>query len=148
MIPEFDENGNLPPGVHFCEWEEFLERFGDNDRRLYLIQGLRLAMEQLKEAGCRTIYINGSFTTIKPNPRDFDACWDSEDVDINYLRCNAPRLLNSFDQQTQKSTYKGEIFLSDEPVGDYGLDSFTFFQRDRLKNRKGIIAIDLMRWEP
>ncbi|OKH55460.1 hypothetical protein NIES2101_03470 [Calothrix sp. HK-06] len=21
MIPEFDENGNLPPGVHFCEWE-------------------------------------------------------------------------------------------------------------------------------
>jgi len=25
VIPEFDENGNLPPGVHFCEWEEFEE---------------------------------------------------------------------------------------------------------------------------
>lgn len=148
MIPEFDEHGNLPPGVHFCEWEEFLETFGNNNRRLYLIQGLRLAMEQLKEAGCRTIYINGSFTTIKPNPGDFDACWDSEDVDINYLRCNAPQLLNIFDNQTQKSIYKGEIFRSDEPVGDDGLDSFDFFQRDRLKNRKGIIAIDLMRWEP
>jgi hypothetical protein len=24
-IPEFDEYGNLPPGVHFCEWKEFLE---------------------------------------------------------------------------------------------------------------------------
>ncbi|WP_242057081.1 hypothetical protein [Planktothrix sp. FACHB-1355] len=63
VIPEFDENGNLPPGVHFCEWEEFVERFGTNDLRLRLMRGLRMAMEQLKAAGCRTIYINGSFVT-------------------------------------------------------------------------------------
>ncbi|MDJ0617135.1 MAG: hypothetical protein QNJ63_10380 [Calothrix sp. MO_192.B10] len=147
MIPEFDENGNLPPGVHFCEWEEFTERFGTTERRLYLIQGLRMAMEQLKAAGCRTIYINGSFVTIKSNPRDFDACWDSEEVDINYLRINAPRLLNRFDTQAQKSQYKGELFCSDDPVGDNGLNSFEFFQHDREQNRKGIIAIDLVRWE-
>lgn len=148
VIPEFDENGNLPPGVHFCEWEEFIERFGTNDRRLNMIQGLQIAMEQLKEASCRTIYINGSFTTIKPNPGDFDACWDPEEVDMNYLRSVAPRLLNRFDKQAQKSRYKGELFRSDEPVGDYDLTSFEFFQRDRLKNKKGIIAIDLTRWEP
>lgn len=148
MIPEFDENGNLPPGVHFCEWEDFKERFGTTERRLYLIQGLQMAMEQLKAAGCRTIYINGSFVTIKNNPRDFDACWDSEEVDINYLRINAPRLLNRFDTQAQKSKYKGELFRSDEPIGDNALNSFEFFQRDREQNRKGIIAIDLVRWEP
>jgi hypothetical protein len=91
---------------------------------------------------------NGSFTTIKPNPGDFDACWDPAEVDINYLRVNAPRLLSRFNMQAQKTMYKGEIFRSDEPVGDYGLDSFEFFQRDRLKNKKGIIAIDLIRWEP
>jgi hypothetical protein len=28
MIPDFDENGNLPAGVHFCDWEEFKEKFG------------------------------------------------------------------------------------------------------------------------
>ncbi|KKD39161.1 MAG: hypothetical protein WAN66_22690 [Limnoraphis robusta] len=56
VIPNFDENGNLPPGVHFCEWEEFVERFGTNDLRLRLMSGLRKAMEQLKIAGCRTIY--------------------------------------------------------------------------------------------
>jgi hypothetical protein len=105
VIPEFDENGNLPPGIHWAEWEEFLERFGNNDRRLYLIQGLRVAMEQLKEAGCRIIYINGSFTTIKPNPGDFDACWDPAEVDINYLRVNAPRLLSRFNMQAQKTMY-------------------------------------------
>jgi hypothetical protein len=148
MIPDFDENGNLPPGVHFCEWEEFVERFGTNERRLRLIEGLQIAMEQLKAAGCRTIYINGSFVTIKANPRDFDAAWDTEDVDIDYLRINAPRLLNYYDRQAQKAQHKGEIFPSDAPVGDLGLNSLEFFQHDRQQNRKGIVAIDLMRWEP
>ncbi len=112
------------------------------------MRGLRMAMEQLKAGGCRTIYINGSFVTIKPDPGDFDACWDSEDVDYDYLRKNAPRLLNHLDRSAQKSKYKGEIFRSDQPVGDYGLNSIEFFQRDRQLNPKGIIAIDLLRWNP
>lgn len=78
MIPEFDENGNLPPGVYWATWEEFKEQFGTTPRRSLLIEGLKTAMEQLKAAGCRTIYINGSFVTSKPNPNDFDACWDAE----------------------------------------------------------------------
>lgn len=147
MIPEFDENGNLPPGVHWTTWEEFKERFGTTRRRSLLMEGLKTAMEQLKAAGCRTIYINGSFVTSKPNPNDFDACWVPEDVDIDYLRIHAPRLLNYFDRTAQKAKYRGEIFRSDQPVGDYGLTSIEFFQRDRYQIPKGIIAIDLVRWE-
>jgi len=148
MIPEFDANGNLPLGVHFCTWEEFVERFGTTELRLRLIRGLKMAMEQLWEAGCRTIYINGSFVTSKEDPGDFDACYDDEAVDINYLRDHAPKLLNHYDRTGQKAKYKGEIFPSNQPVGDYSLNSFEFFQRDRLRNKKGIIAIDLLRWEP
>lgn len=148
MIPEFDENGNLPPGVHFGEWEEFKERFGTNYKRNRRIEGLELAMTQLKAAGCRTIYINGSFVTSKPDSRDFDACYDLENVDSEYLRVNAPRFLNYYDRDAQKAKYKGEIFPADAPVGYYGENSFEFFQKDREKNRKGIIAIDLMRWSP
>jgi hypothetical protein len=148
VIPEFDENGNLPPGVHFCEWEEFVDRFGTSDLRLRLMRGLQMAMQQLKAAGCRTIYINGSFVTSKSDPGDFDACWDWEDVDINYLRREAPKLLNFYDRAGQKAKYKGEIFRADQPVGDYGLISLEFFQRDRNLNAKGIIAIDLLRWNP
>lgn len=147
VIPQFDENGNLPPGVHWAEWEEFIERFGNNERRLLLIQGLQMAMERLKAAGCRTIYINGSFVTTKPKPGDFDACYDDETVDKNYLRIHAPRLLNHYDRAAQKAKYKGEIFPSNQPIGNYG-DNSDFFQRDRQKNKKGIIAIDLIRWEP
>jgi len=147
VIPEFDENGNLPPGVYFCEWEEFVDRFGTSDLRLRLMRGLRMAMEQLKAAGCRTIYINGSFVTSKPEPGDFDACWDLENVDIDYLRREAPKLLNSYDRAGQKAKYKGELFTSEQPVGNYGKNSFDFFQEDRKHNRKGIIAIDLVRWD-
>lgn len=148
VIPEFDEHGNLPPGVHFCEWQEFMERFATTDQRFLLIQGLQMAMEQLKAAGCRTIYINGSFVTSKLRPQDFDACWDREEVDTDYLRINAPRLLNHYDRAGQKARYKGEIFPSDQPIGNYKMNSFELFQQDREPNKKGIIAIDLVRWKP
>jgi hypothetical protein len=146
MIPEFDEHGNLPPGVYWAEWEEFKERFGTNATRRRMIDGLELAIAQLKAAGSRTIYINGSFVTSKAKPGDFDACWEPGDVDYDYLRKNAPKLLNNLDRSAQKSKYKGEIFRSDQPVGNYGLTSLYFFLRDRELNPKGIIAIDLLRW--
>jgi len=69
-------------------------------------------------------------------------------MDYDHLCQNAPRLLNHLDRSAHKLTYKGELFRSDQPVGDYGLVSIEFFQRDRQFNPKGIIAIDLLRWEP
>lgn len=147
-IPAFDENGNLPSGVYYCTWDEFLPRFATRPKRTRLIQGLKKAMEHLKAASCQTIYINGSFVTQKPDPGDFDACWDYEGVDIDYLRANAPALLNFYDQRAeQKSKYKGELFPSEWVVDEAGTRAFDLFQVDLDQNRKGIIAIDLMRWE-
>lgn len=114
-----------------------------------MLEGLASAMEELKAAGVRTIYINGSFVTSEANPNDFDACWDRDDVDLEYLMTNAPTLLNLTDKRAaQKAKYKGELFPSDQPVDNYGTISIDFFQRDRLQNKKGIIAIDLVRWSP
>ncbi len=73
--------------------------------------------------------------------------WDTEDVNFQYLQTNAPKLLNTSDRSAQKATYKGEIFPSEQPAGIYAMNSLEFFQRDREKNPKGIIAIDLLRWE-
>jgi len=120
-IPAFDDNGNLPPGVHYSTVDELVERFGTTPRRTRLIQGLKKAMEQLKAAGCRTIYINGSFVTRKPEPRDFDACWDLEGVDIDYLRKEAPAILNFYDQRAaQKAKYGGELFPYEGVVDELG----------------------------
>jgi len=147
-IPPFDDNGNLPPEIYYCTWEEFVERFQINPRRSRLIQGLKKAIVQLKAAGCQTIYINGSFVTDKLNPGDFDACWDIEGVNIDYLRKNAPVLLNHYDQRSaQKSKYGGEFFPCEWVVDEFGTTAFYLFQVDINSNRKGIIAIDLREWQ-
>ena len=107
-IPPFDEQGNLPPGVYWADWEEFKERFGTTLHRQRLIEGLTKAMEQLKAAGCRAIYINGSFVTDKLKPNDFDACWDADAVDIEYLRNHARALLEVYPPRAgQKAKYFG-----------------------------------------
>jgi hypothetical protein len=150
MIPEFNDNGNLPPGVHWAEWEEFKEIFGTSLTRQRMVDGLELAMTQLKSAGCRTIYIDGSFVTTKQKPGDFDACWEDNGVDINYLQSIAPALFNfALLRAEQKNQYKGEIFPSNYPANDSGTAYIDFFQFDtRTNTRKGIIAIDLQRWKP
>lgn len=148
-IPSFDENGNLPPGVHWATWDEFKQRFGVTLRRSRMIEGLKQAMEALKASGCRRIYVNGSFVTDKLNPGDFDACWDSETVDFRLLRMLAPTLLDMNDKRRgQKAQYGGEFFQSDWIVDEAGKTALDLFQTDKQQQRKGIIAIDLQRWEP
>jgi hypothetical protein len=148
MIPEFNENGNLPPGIHFCTWSEFLERFGTTPRRLRLIEGLKTAMEQLQTVGCQTIYIDGSFVTEKLNPGDFDACWDENGVDFYSLQALAPTLYNFAQKRAeQKARYRGEIFPANYPANSWGTLFIDFFQFDtRTDTPKGIIAINLVEY--
>ena len=147
-IPTFEPDGNLPPGIHFCTWSEFVDRFGTNLRRQRLISGLKLAMEQLKAAGCQIIYIDGSFVTNKPLPNDFDACWDEDGVDLNYLQTAAPALCSPQQSWEQKASYGGEFFRADSIVDESGTQVIDYFQVDSRTNiRKGIMAIDLVRWQ-
>ena len=104
--------------------------------------GLRDALEDLKRAGCRRVYINGSFVTSKESPNDFDACWEEDEVDPDLLD---PVLL-TFDagRATQKGRYMGELFPASITADDDGFSFLDFFQRDREEGGpKGIIAIDL-----
>ena len=74
MIPVFDANGNLPPGIHVVTWNELVARFGTTPHRQMLLDGLRAALLSLKDSGCRRVYIDGSFVTAKEEPGDFDGC--------------------------------------------------------------------------
>lgn len=43
-----------------------------------------------------------------------DFCWDAEGVNIDYLRTNAPTLLNFSEKRAaQKSKYRGDFFPSE-----------------------------------
>lgn len=141
MIPEFNPDGNLLPGVHWATWQEFMERFGTTPRRQQLLKGLKSAIDSLSKAGCQVIYIDGSFVTEKENPNDFDGCWDIKGVDPELLD---PILLN-FDnkREKQKAKYQGELFPTSWIADGAGKTYLDFFQIDRNGNPKGIVAINL-----
>lgn len=104
--------------------------------------GLRAAAENLKEVGCHTVYVNGSFVTNKYVPNDFDACWVEDGVDPLVLD---PVLL-TFDagRLTQKVKYLGELFPASATASGDGFSFLEFFQIDKeTGDPKGIIAIDL-----
>src|SRR5690242_13811931 len=100
--------GTLPPGVHEAAWEEFVLRYGYNKPRQLLLAGLKLAIDDLRAAGCRRIYVDGSFVMDNPSPRDFDCCWEEAGVDeaqlpVELLDIDPPR-------KAQKNKYRGDIF--------------------------------------
>lgn len=146
MIPALDSDGNLPPGIHHATWDEIAAAFGTNPLRQSLLKGLLEAARALKEAGCPTLYIDGSFVTKKDHPGDFDGCWEPAGVDPKKLD---PVLLDfSSGRFAQKAKYGGELFVSSnraeaKPPHRAFLD---FFQTDKSTGQpKGIIAIDLRR---
>ena len=73
MVPDFDQNGNLPPGVYTVTVEEVIWRFGGSGslRRRRLTEGL-LEFCASVEGVAVEIYINGSYVTRKLSPRDVD----------------------------------------------------------------------------
>lgn len=144
MMPPFEPSGDLPPGIHWAEWDEFSTRFGTTPHRRRLLAGLKAALDALQRAGCQRAYIDGSLVTAKAVPGDFDACWDMAGVDANLLD---PVLL-TFDpgRVTQKAKYLGELFPSSTVANLQGNTFLEFFQVNKETGLpKGIVALDLWR---
>lgn len=142
MIPECKSNGLLPAGIHRGSWNEFKRRFGGTLHRRKLLQGLEAAARNLKSAGCKRIFINGSFVTSKERPNDFDALWDIDGVDPEKLD---PVLLDfSARRAAQKEKYFGEFFPAQMIETGTGRLFLDFFQIDKeTAKRKGIVEINV-----
>jgi hypothetical protein len=66
MLPEFDDVGNLPPGMHRCRVDELAARFGaGSEERLTQIAELVDYIEATRKTGVRRLLVNGSFVTAK-----------------------------------------------------------------------------------
>jgi hypothetical protein len=142
VIPDFTADGLLPAGVHSARWDEIAARFGTGERRRTLLTGFKQALDSLETAGCRKVFLNGSFVTDKQEPNDFDACWEISGVDGDQLD---PVLLDFTNRRAaQKAKYGGELFPAEAKADPAGTRFRDYFQRDRTTgNPKGIIAIDL-----
>jgi hypothetical protein len=146
MIPGLDPaTGNLPPGVYVATWEEIAERFGFTERRRAMLDGLAVALEQLRAVGCQRLYLDGSFVTAKEVPGDYDACWDPAGIDLVRLGLLAPLLFDMDGRRRrQKVVYRGEIFPATMAAGTTAGTILDLFQQDKATGAsKGIIVIEL-----
>jgi len=103
---------------------------------------LKQALDLLRAAGCKHVYVDGSFVTSKERPNDIDVCWDVHGVDVRNLE---PVFLDFSNQRAaQKARFMSEFFPADLPEGVSGRTFLEFFQIEKnTGNAKGIILLDL-----
>ena len=146
MLPLFIEVPSapypvLPPGIHWATMDEVRARFATSPRRIWLFEGLVQVVDVLTQAGCRHLYLDGSFVTAKKSPGDYDGCWDPIGVVAAKLD---PVLLDFIDKrEAQKRKYRGELFVASLPGGLSGT-FLDFFQVEKhTGTAKGIVGLSL-----
>jgi hypothetical protein len=73
MIPEFNDAGYLPPGIHLATVEEIARRFGSEpELRQAQTESLRWLLDLSRRAGVERLVINGSLVTDAWEPNDVD----------------------------------------------------------------------------
>jgi hypothetical protein len=145
MIPELVNIGSVwrvvKFGIYDTTLDEIKNRFATNDRRKQLYEGLLRGCLALKIAGCKLIYLDGSYITSKPLPNDFDVCWDPIGVDPDKL--DSVFLDFSDNRRIQKQKFYGEFFPSSALADGYRT-FVEFFQVDKhTGNKKGILRVQL-----
>jgi hypothetical protein len=142
-LPPFNKHGFLPPGEHKLDnWKELVERFGTTQRRQRLLVGLKKALLNLQQAGCKKVYLDGSFVTKKRKPNDYDGFWESEK--INPEKLDSILLDTSLEGcRKQKKKYGGELLTADTIAVD-GQTIYQYYTIDIEKGiTKGIVCVEL-----
>ena len=147
MIPNLVDIGGgapwpvLPKGVHQTTLREIRGRFATTPHRKRLFAGFVRAVRELAKAGCKQVYLDGSYVTGSPHPSDYDGCWAANGVDP--FKLDHVLLDSSNGRAAQKQKYLGEFFIDDEPLAE-GFIVRDYFQRDKYsKQPKGILLINL-----
>jgi len=72
-LPDFENDGNLPPGRYLVDWAELAEKFSTTPRRVELLERLRTIFALAQATGfLERFVIFGSFVTTKLEPGDVD----------------------------------------------------------------------------
>lgn len=151
MALRFKRSGLLEPGQHHLIWDEFVKTYGVNKHRKALIAQMPTAFRLLRKAGCRTIFMNGSFVInpkVELDPSDYDALFLLKEIPDGSLldpifRMQQPSGL--IDKIGQLSRFGGEFYAAEYP-SRLGGTMFEFFQQDKdTKAPKGIIVLDIRR---
>ena len=146
-IPELDEHGLLPTGVHDASLEEVRERFGQfhgSDRRVQLFAVLeKFAADAKSAALVQAMIVNGSFTTDKVRPSDIDLILVlREHIDLS--RDLLPRQYNLVSPKRVKARHGFDVlYATDSPESLDPLVEFFSQVRGQPELRKGMVRVTL-----
>jgi hypothetical protein len=133
MIPQFDEHGYLPAGIHPASLDEIDARFGrSSELRRVQMQSLRWLVELAVAAGVQRFVINGSFVTDAAEPNDVDC--------VLLIDPDFPR-----DSVAEKDIRRGIPFLEVQLVQPPDFEFFvkSMYASDRFFVPKGMVEIML-----
>ena len=148
MIPPFQEDGCLPPGIHETTWQEINKKLAFSPQRKRLLEGLWNGIQDLKIVGCQEIYIDGSFVRCLLEPKDIDVCYLEMNIDFKRMKEDFPELLDIKEPRTaQKDKYFCEFLPSKGKVIDDNDKPYywiEYFQKMKyLEHKKGIISLKI-----
>ena len=131
MVPEFNNDGYLPQGIHRATVEEIQSRFGrGSELRRVQMDSLKWLIDLAWRAGVRRVVVNGSFVTDKLEPNDVDC--------VLLIGIGFP-----CDEAAETELLSGLPFINMELVDQDGFDQFTrvTFATDRDLTPKGMIEV-------
>lgn len=133
MIPPFNDDGHLPPGIHLAALDEIASRFGvQSEIRRVQMESVRWMVDLAIRVGVRRIVLNGSFVTDIMEPNDVDC--------VILPAADAPR-----DREAAATIGAGLPFLEIDVVDEEGFSSLVdrFFATDRFGAAKGMVEVVL-----
>jgi hypothetical protein len=140
--PKFDDNGDLPEGIHQGTLTEVLQHFGTgNAQRLRVGQRLERIYKLASGTGQVVIFVVfGSFVTAKSEPGDVDIFMVTEDsFDSSGVSGEAAVV---FDHLAAQNVEGASVFWIRRQAAIGGVQqAVEYWQSKRDKTRRGIVEV-------
>ena len=145
VLPELTAKGDLPPGVHVADRQEFESRFGrSSPRRVWLSTRFRELVELAASSGkLRRVFVWGSFVTAKPVPKDLDILLImDDDFEVEGIAVEAQAV---FDSVRARLLFESYVFWARASIGDKILQLWLeTYQTSRSFRKRGIVELELL----
>ena len=142
MLPAFNQDGNLPEGVHRATEAEVLSRFATTSaRRKWLGERLRNLLEMARATGkLERVVLWGSFVTSKESPNDLDVLLVmAADFDLEQVPTDRRALFN---YAQAKIRFNADVFWTKVSIGQDTLDLWlNTYQLGKDLKRRGIVEV-------
>ncbi len=142
-LPEFNNDGDLPPGIHEASLDEIGLRFGTGTTRRKVIHETLLRLHNLavQTGKLESCLIFGSYVTDKSEPNDVDIMLIMKD-DFRPLQCGA-ETRKIFDHEEADKEFGVSVFWIRPSMLLFDtLDEFKAkWQEKRDGSRRGIVEV-------